>query len=255
MLSTRSWQCCWACSASSSSWHLSPEVNTVLSLLSDRKSVKCDSKWFKHSWRSAGAWQRTWVLPGWEENKQNETLMEQNNNELMKHIYPCSYLVQIPSRDISDVFEQVMPGHNTLHVNMLLMPQRHDLLVQLLYPTCTCTHRGTQNLLIIIVTPNLKPLPIKMFLSDFICLEVQKCFKIYQPHFSMAFYWDILYSIKVEDFAGKERWKRPKKHHNLLFKRLERCLRKENCLLIWKSLINLTAWEKNVFVFLFISIL
>lgn len=101
----------------------------------------------------------------------------------MKHIYPRSYLVQIPSRDISDVFEQVMPRHNTLHVNMLLMPQRHDLLVQLLYPTCTRTHRCTQNLLIIIVTPNLKPLPLKMFLSNFSCLEVQECFTIFNQTF------------------------------------------------------------------------
>lgn len=53
---------------------------------------------------------------------------------------PWSYRVHVPSRDISDVFEQVMPRHNTLHVNMLLMPQRHDLLVQLLYPTYVHTH-------------------------------------------------------------------------------------------------------------------
>lgn len=66
--------------------------------------------------------------------------MELNYHELMEDIYSWSYLVQIPSRDISDVFEQVMPRHNTLHVNMLLMPQRHDLLVQLLYPKCTHTH-------------------------------------------------------------------------------------------------------------------
>lgn len=49
-----------------------------------------------------------------------------------------------------------MPRHNTFHVNMLLMPQRHDLLVQLLYPTYKRTHTDTRKLLIIIVTPNRK---------------------------------------------------------------------------------------------------
>lgn len=44
-----------------------------------------------------------------------------------------------------------------------------------------------KNLVIIIVIPNLKPLPLKMFLSDFICLEVKKMLKNIQPHFFMAF--------------------------------------------------------------------
>lgn len=101
----------------------------------------------------------------------------------MIHICAWSYLVQIPFRDIPHVFEQIMPRHKTLHVNMLLMPQRHDLLVQLFYPACTRTHRRTKNLQIIIVTPKLKPLALKMFLYNIIYLKVLKCFKIFNHTF------------------------------------------------------------------------
>lgn len=89
-----------------------------------------------------------------------------------------------------------MPRHNALHVNMLLMPQRHDLLVQLLYPTYKRTHKDTRKLLIIIVTPNRKtiPLPLKGFLCPFLTRNPKMLLNI-QPHFipCMKLYWNILY--------------------------------------------------------------
>lgn len=45
-----------------------------------------------------------------------------------------SYRVQVPSSNSADVFEQVVPGNDALHVYVQLMPQRHDFLVQLLCP-------------------------------------------------------------------------------------------------------------------------
>lgn len=60
MLSSRSWQCCCVCWTSSSSSCLSPGVNTVLSLLSAKKSAKWESRLPRACCRSAGDWQRTW---------------------------------------------------------------------------------------------------------------------------------------------------------------------------------------------------
>lgn len=60
--------------------------------------------------------------------------VHRNNNR-----NPESHRVQGPCRDGPDVFEQVVPGDHALHVHMELMPQSHDLLVQLLCPEQTHT--------------------------------------------------------------------------------------------------------------------
>lgn len=42
--------------------------------------------------------------------------------------------VQGPGGDVPDVFEEIIPRHDALHVHVQLVPQGHDLLVQLLRP-------------------------------------------------------------------------------------------------------------------------
>lgn len=69
-----------------------------------------------------------------EEKQRNKTYLRRRRRKL-KHSE--SHHVQVPSGDSPDVFEQVVPGHHTLHVYMQLVPQRHDLLVQLLCPVHT----------------------------------------------------------------------------------------------------------------------
>lgn len=136
MLSSRSWQCCCACWTSFSSSRLSPGVNMELSLLSDRKSANWDSRWSRTCCRSDGDWQRTWqVRRRGREGKYSGAEEDRSSAEGTGLKKP--HRVQVPSRDSPDVFEQVVPGHHALHVDMQLMPQRHDLLVQLLCPVHT----------------------------------------------------------------------------------------------------------------------
>lgn len=73
------------------------------------------------------------------------------------------------------------------------------------------THTDAHKTFKLLVTPNLKPLPLKTFLSEKNALKYSTTLF----YGVLMGYLDLKYSIKGKDFAGKQKWKR-----------LERCIRK-----------------------------